>query len=171
MLGLARHHPFARGLVNSGRLSVPSFYVDSPLNTADADAFAGRMVPGAPMDDAPVAAAGGGSPWLLPHFGQGFRLMIALDDAAALDAATAEGLAALRRGAIPVEPIVIAREGGAPGGIETLHDVKGRVRERYDLQPGTVYLVRPDQHVAARWRRFDPAAIEAALRRASGQRA
>lgn len=171
VLGLARHHPFARGLVNSGRLSVPSFYVDSPLNTTDADAFAGRMVPGAPMDDAPVSTPGGGSPWLLPHFGQGFRLMIALDDAAALDAATAEGLAALRRGAIPVEPIVIAREGGASGGIETLHDVKGRVRERYDLQPGTVYLVRPDQHVAARWRRFDPAAIEAALRRASGQRA
>jgi 3-(3-hydroxy-phenyl)propionate hydroxylase len=115
------------------------------------------------VDTVTVTVLVGG--WWLP------RRALSQGETLTLDAATAEGLAALRRGAIPVEPIVIAREGGAPGGIETLHDVKGRVRERYDLQPGTVYLVRPDQHVAARWRRFDPAAIEAALRRASGQRA
>ena len=37
-LDLARDCPFARRLVNSGRLSVPSTYRDSPLNTPDADA-------------------------------------------------------------------------------------------------------------------------------------
>jgi 3-(3-hydroxy-phenyl)propionate hydroxylase len=37
---------------------------------------------------------------------------------------------------------------------------------RYDGQPGTTYLIRPDQHVAARWRDFDPAKIQKALARA-----
>ena len=46
--------PFARTLVNSGRLSVPATLHASPLNTPDADAFDGRMVPGAPAADAPV---------------------------------------------------------------------------------------------------------------------
>ena len=44
-------------------------------------------------------------------------------------------------------------------------DVAGVLTERYDGQPGTVYLLRPDQHVAARWRSFDAGKIEAALRR------
>ncbi|HJS04782.1 MAG TPA: FAD-dependent oxidoreductase, partial [Variovorax sp.] len=38
--------------------------------------------------------------------------------------------------------------------------------ERYDAQPGTVYLLRPDQHVCARWRAPTPSAIRAALARA-----
>jgi 3-(3-hydroxy-phenyl)propionate hydroxylase len=44
-----------------------------------------------------------------------------------------------------------------------LRDLKGRVAERYDARPGTAYLVRPDQHVAARWRAFDPARVRRAL--------
>jgi 3-(3-hydroxy-phenyl)propionate hydroxylase len=51
VLELAEQHAFARKLVNSGRLSVPAFYTESPLNTPDVDSFAGDMVPGAPMDD------------------------------------------------------------------------------------------------------------------------
>ena len=46
-----------------------------------------------------------------------------------------------------------------------LQDRDGLLTERYDGQPGTVYLIRPDQYVAARWRRFDPANATAALRR------
>ena len=38
--------------------------------------------------------------------------------------------------------------------------------KRYDAKPGTVYLIRPDQHVAARWRSFNPAEAKAALARA-----
>ncbi len=35
MLGLARTYPFARKLVNSGRLSLPRIHTESPLNTPD----------------------------------------------------------------------------------------------------------------------------------------
>ena len=45
-------------------------------------------------------------------------------------------------------------------------DRAGVLTERYDAQPGTVYLIRPDQHVAARWRTFDPTQAQAALARA-----
>jgi 3-(3-hydroxy-phenyl)propionate hydroxylase len=54
VLSLADEVPAGRALVNSGRLSVPTWLIDSPLNTPDCDHFEGWMVPGAPMDDAPV---------------------------------------------------------------------------------------------------------------------
>src|SRR5476649_822256 len=67
VLALARRHPFARKLVNSGRLSVPKVLVDSSLNTPDRDVFSGTMVPGAPAADAPVSGPRG--EWLLEHLG------------------------------------------------------------------------------------------------------
>ena len=48
-------------------------------------------------------------------------------------------------------------------------DVEGLLPRRYDLAPGTTYLFRPDQHVAARWRRADAAALRAAVLRAMGR--
>jgi 3-(3-hydroxy-phenyl)propionate hydroxylase len=169
VLELAAHHPFARALVNSGRLSVPSWLVESRLNTPDTDAFDGVMVPGAPMADAPVRSASGDG-WLLRQLGNRFQLLHCVDDASALDAATAQALGALASpapGGIAVEPIVIARRGQAPGGLQTLIDTQGCVAQRYDLRPGTTYLARPDQHVAARWRAFDAAKIKTAVARAT----
>lgn len=166
VLGLAEHYPFARALVNSGRLSVPCFLTDSRLSTPDSDAFGGQMVPGAPMDDAPVGTADG-QDWLLQVLGNRFQLLYYVEDAAALDAATAGTLAGLADGPIPVQALVVAARGSAPMGLTTVIDAKGRMRERYDLQPGTAYLARPDQHVAARWRKLDAAAVRAALARAT----
>ena len=45
----------------------------------------------------------------------------------------------------------------------------GTVAERCDLRPGSAYLIRPDQHVAARWRSLDVAKVQAALARATGR--
>jgi len=168
-LQLARQHPFARKLVNSGRLSVPAFLVNSALNTPDADAFEGNMVPGAPMDDAPVRANGQDA-WLLDQLGNRFVLMVFADRADALEPAVLAQAEALARAPLPVQTLVVtAHAGQAPGGLTTVHDRDGLVAQRYDARPGTAYLVRPDQHVAARWRRVDAAAVQAALARATGQ--
>jgi 3-(3-hydroxy-phenyl)propionate hydroxylase len=43
------------------------------------------------------------------------------------------------------------------------------VARRYDARPGTCYLLRPDQHVCARWRAFDLGAVRAAIARAVGE--
>ena len=53
-LQLAKDCGFARRLVNSGRLSLPSTYINSPLNTQDEDEFVGLMAPGAPSTDARI---------------------------------------------------------------------------------------------------------------------
>ena len=42
-------------------------------------------------------------------------------------------------------------------------------RTRYDARPGTAYLIRPDQHVCARWRAPSEAGVRAALARACGE--
>ena len=166
VLHLAGQHAFARALVNSGRLSVPCFLTESPLNTPDTEVFAGDMVPGASMDDAPIQTAGG-QQWLLRVLGNGFQALYYTPDASALDVDVAHTLATLAEGELPVEAIVVAAQGVAPAGLKTVIDTKARIRERYDLTPGTVYLARPDQHVAARWRNLDAGAVRAAVARAT----
>jgi 3-(3-hydroxy-phenyl)propionate hydroxylase len=153
VLSLAAEVPAGRALVNSGRLSVPSTLHHSPLNTPDVEAFDGWMVPGAPVDDAPVQ---GHAPWLLPHLGSDFVLMFF----GTPDAAQREALAAL-----PLKTLLVD---GEAAGFERVQDLQGLVAKRFDARPGTCHLIRPDQHVAARWRRFDAAAVRQALARATG---
>jgi 3-(3-hydroxy-phenyl)propionate hydroxylase len=167
VLSLARDHAFARALVNSGRLSVAAYLTESRLNTADAASFAGTMVPGAAMDDAPVRE-GGVDVWLLDCVGKRFVVLVYVSDPAALDATTARQLKELGQGRIAVDALLVSPVGGkAPEGLRVLEDCAGRVAERYDCQPGTVYLLRPDQHVAARWRSFKQESVQQALARAT----
>ncbi len=167
-LELARTQPFARKLVNSGRLSVPAFLVHSALNTPDTDAFEGNMVPGAPLDDAPVRVQGQDA-WLLDQLGNRFVLLAFADRAEQVDPALRAQAAALVEGAIPVEVVLVTAHGGEAAGLPVLHDRDGLLAQRLDARPGTGYLIRPDQHVAARWRRFDVAAVRAAVARATAQ--
>lgn len=144
-LALARHHPFARRIVNSGRLSVPATLHHSPLNTPDRDAFAGAMVPGAPALDAPLADGS----WLLQRLnGQGFMAIVFGDAGVQAPSAVRAG----SEGLVPVELLQLPATGLAA--------------ERYDARPGSVYLLRPDQHVCARWRAATAADIAAALKKA-----
>ena len=168
VLTLAGDHPFARALVNSGRLSVPAHLGDSPLNTPDAAPFDGLMAPGAPMADAPVQHAGQPG-WLLGHAGNCFQLMLFADSAESLDAGSCATLAKLADAPIPVHTLLITqRDGPAPAGATVLVDATGTAARRYGARPGTAYLLRPDQHVVARWRALDADAVRAALARASG---
>jgi 3-(3-hydroxy-phenyl)propionate hydroxylase len=145
VLDLARPHPFARRLVNSGRLSTPSVLRTSPLNLPDADTFSGAMEPGAPAADAPLVR-GTERAWLLRLLGDGFTLVVFGDEVPAW------------AGVLPVATLLIGEAGWRDG--------EGLFAQRYDAKAGSAYLIRPDQHVCARWRQPDEAGVRAALDRA-----
>ena len=52
---------------------------------------------------------------------------------------------------------------------DALSDADGVLAARCDARPGTVYLLRPDQHVCARWRSLDPQAVAGSMARALGR--
>jgi 3-(3-hydroxy-phenyl)propionate hydroxylase len=102
------------------------------------------MLPGTNCADAPILRNGGNA-WLLEQLGRGF-VLLSFGPAAPVTV-----------GNITAEVLEVGKD---------IIDVQGVLTERYDGQPGTVYLIRPDQYVAARWRQFDPALVQAALCRA-----
>ena len=137
-LRLAEHHPFARAFINSGRLSRACTL---PL-AGDSDIWPGAPALGSPMPDAPVTHEGRPG-WLLHHLGRDFTLL-----AFGADTPAIPGLRTIR-----IAP-------------DALHDVQGLVAARTAAPPGACLLIRPDQHVAATFRRIDPARIQAALAQA-----
>ena len=166
-LSLARDHAFARALVNSGRLSVPAILTESSLSTPDSDVFAGDMVPGAPMDDAPMRLDGQQA-WLLDHVGNRFMVLLYVTDPSQVSDGLLSAFKTLARGPLTPELVLVSDQpGAAPQGVRLLEDRAGRFAERFDAQAGTAYLIRPDQHVAARWRALDTKKLAAALARAT----
>ena len=166
VLQLAKDHAFARTLVNSGRLSLPSTLDGSPLNTPDThgDPWQGRMRPGAPAADAPLRSADGRASWLLRELAgrdAPFSLLLAAGPDSARQAAE---LRAAATGIAPLNVLVVS-EAGSDSGAAWI-DAEGLVKQRYDLQPGSALLLRPDQHVCARWRQPNGDALRAALQRA-----
>ncbi|WP_439124663.1 FAD-dependent oxidoreductase [Marivita sp.] len=142
VLDLAQHHSFARPLVNSGRLSVPCVYDNLPLNTPDAlPDGPDRARPGAPCPDAPVA-----NEYVLDHLGGAFVLL---------------GLGVDVPDSVEIDGIMLR-------GIKL--DPGGALADRYlGSAHQAVYLIRPDQHVAARWPDYCIADVSTALDRALGK--
>ncbi len=145
VLDLAEQHEFARPLVNSGRLSVPCTYDGSPLNSSDALDGPAVTRPGSPCPDAPL-----GDGYLLDRLGDRFILLTI--DADAPDTIEEDGITVTRLA-------LSARD-----------DTTGALRARYlGDAPSAVYLIRPDQHVAARRPGYNDNLIRAAIRRATGK--
>ena len=168
VLELAKTESFARPLVNSGRLSTPTPYLHSSLNTPDdaTDAFVGKMFPGTNCADAPVRYEGANT-WLLE----------VLNLLAVKQSNPAATFILLVFGDAPPNEQLNQLTSLLPAGLATpvlqlasgsLQDSEGRLQERYDGKAGTVYLLRPDQHVAARWRAFDALKIARAVKRCIG---
>lgn len=146
VLHLARDYDFARRLVNSGRLSVPATLSTSTLNTSDVDVFDGNMRPGAPLTDAPVTTADGKTSWLLRSLSSEFTLLVF--------GGVEDWMTRLPN----VQVLSIGHD---------LIDSLSLVKQRLDATSGTAYLVRPDQHVCARWRKPDETMVLSALARAT----
>ncbi|GGB49892.1 FAD-dependent oxidoreductase [Roseibium aquae] len=144
VLDLAETQAFARPLVNSGRLSLPSTYRVSPLNGPDAADLPARLCPGAPVVDAPLDEG-----WLIDRLGNRFVLLgmnCEVPPALHCDGLAVEGLTLTGPGLNPV------------------------LRDRYMGEADrAVYLIRPDQHVAARWTGFDEGAIAGAVAKSIGK--
>ena len=147
VLSLAKETEFGKRMINGGRLSVPSVY-QSPLSSADGDDWRGGPRPGTSMPDAPVS---GEAAFLTEAFikaGKRFTLL-AFSNGADIDAPDEVGVIRI-------------------GGVDGLSDPEGLASRRYDAEPGTAYLLRPDGYVAARFRHPTRAALDAALARATG---
>jgi 3-(3-hydroxy-phenyl)propionate hydroxylase len=150
VLSLAKETEFGKRMINGGRLSVPSIY-QTPLSTADRDAWRGGPRPGASLIDVPVASKAGDPMFLTDAFikaGTRFALL-EFSNGAAID---------------PPDGVGMIRIGGHDG----LFDPAGLAGARYDAEPGTAYLLRPDGYVAARFRHPTRSALDAALARAAG---
>jgi 3-(3-hydroxy-phenyl)propionate hydroxylase len=254
-LDLARHFSFAQRMVNSGRLSIPTHYVDSPLNTADqaGEFFQTVLQPGSPIPDAPLYR-NGEHLWLLRALTHSFALLVAVEatasprthdprsalaglatwaaasrvqlllislvaPASGSRVGAGEGLhsavkilsagrqhseaqtqtSAARPSRVEIQSSVSGRSrvemqtsaahpsrvemqtsatpcgetaiflgNGMPYASEIYVDADGLLRKRFDLRPGTAYLLRPDQHIAARFRHPEPRTLTEALRRCCG---
>ncbi len=143
--------------------AVSTLFRDAVLDLAGHCAFARPMVnsgrlsmpvsyPDGPLNSADRDGWDGGVPpgspaldaalddgWLLDRLGGGFVLMAA------------------------------GWEGPLPDGVRLLPvDADSAAGRRYGMVPGSACLFRPDQYVAGRWHRPDPAAIAAAHRKATG---
>jgi 3-(3-hydroxy-phenyl)propionate hydroxylase len=139
-------------MVNSGRLSKPCSLAGFSLRS-DAEGEGG-VAPGAAMPDAPVGNRKRG--WLLNHLGGRFALM-------AVEAELPEETpAGVDRIFLTRDPVRCSADADT-----ILMDTEGLATLRYGA--GMVYVVRPDQHIAARFRNAAPAKIAAALARATGR--
>jgi 3-(3-hydroxy-phenyl)propionate hydroxylase len=150
VLSLAKETEFGKRMVNAGRLSVPSIY-ETPLSTPDSDGWRGGPRPGTSMCDAPIAAQSGQPTFLADAFRAGGTQFTLLAFGNGADVEAPES----------VKPIRI-------GGKDGFVDNEGLAATRYDAEPGTAYLLRPDGYVAARFRHPTRPTLDAALARASG---
>jgi 3-(3-hydroxy-phenyl)propionate hydroxylase len=169
-LELAEHHPFARSLVNSGRLSLPCHYDQSPLNGVDDDGFSAELAPGSPAKDAPIKQDGNDA-WLLHQLGDRFVLLLDGRIESERASTLAAELKALLDNQDDLDMVIV---GPTPTELSELprslviEDAHGSVSERYRLSGGAGYLLRPDQHVTARWAEVSADAVNSALACALG---
>jgi 3-(3-hydroxy-phenyl)propionate hydroxylase len=143
ILGLARRFAFGKGLVNSGRLSVPFVYGHLPGG-------------GWSLPNVPLAMENGRAGCLVDLF-RGEAQPVALWFPRDADVRLAGAL----RSALGSGTRIVA-VGAAVPGVSHVTDVEGKLAAATRAAAGEVLLVRPDMHVAARASASDAGKLAAA---------
>lgn len=143
VLSLSKTMPFARKLINSGRLSAPCSLEGLALQSLQAD---GRLETGRALLDAPIE---GGK--FLVELMQGRFALVGFGNVVL---PYIEGLARIGIGSENVDYTCYT-----PSGPEAF--------EKYGTE--VAYLIRPDGHIAASFNQVDQEAIVAAFHKAQGQ--
>jgi len=153
-LSLALNEDFTRDFANPRQMT-PYTYADSPLTPALVEdcAFVGGPVSGAACLNARLPEGG----YLLDRTGKGFSALIFVDHS--FSSEEAEIIATLEK----LDPYF-------KGLILPIGDpAYAEVKAVFDAEPGTVYLLRPDQHVAGRWRHASAQTLASTLKTCLGR--
>ena len=159
VLSLSLQHEFVRPLYH-WRTSRPHEYARSMLNAPDDDdaRFGAGPAVGAPPRNVRVAD----DEHLLDHLGGGFDLLV-FTDAAEIAAPLRAVIDEVRARGVRVRVSAVGAASVA-GADLCFPDADGHFRARYGIgAAGGAYLLRPDQHVCARWLTLDARRLRAAF--------
>jgi 3-(3-hydroxy-phenyl)propionate hydroxylase len=155
-LSLAVKHEFTRGFANP-RQMLPYAYAQSPITVPDADETPAARGPVAGSASPNARLADGR--FLLDLAGDGFTVLYFVDrPLSAQERSLFDGLRQLDP---TLELCVI--------GGDALPDPDRAIAGIFAANVGSVVLLRPDQHIAGRWRSLRADDLQSALRRALGR--
>lgn len=154
VLSLAVKEPFIRELINPRQVTELRMAA-GPLRFDDesADAFQGGPPPGAVCPNLPMVT-NGKQGFLHDQLGRDFTLLLFQQPGTPPDPRGQE-LAELHRRL------------GVPFGLDVIPVADPHLHDAFDARAGTAYLVRPDGHVAGRWRDVNPGALLSRLMQAT----
>ena len=153
LLNLAKDNVFAQKMVNSGRLSHAHRYLNSSATTPDTDEWKGNLQPGYSFNDITLKTETGHT-HLIDVLGNDFTLLIF--DHSDFDAQKLNTDFTIK--------LVHISENDSTA----LFDDRGDFKERYGVEKGSWYLIRPDHYIAARGKNIDYKTINDAVLSATG---
>ncbi|MGX1127266.1 FAD-dependent monooxygenase [Pseudomonas sp. HLS-6 TE3448] len=166
VLSLSLTQAFVRPLYH-WRTSRPHDYVDSSLNFKGDD---NSLYSSGPHQGAPLLNIRlGDDQFLFDRLGASFYLLY-FTDATEVPGDIQAQVQALREQGVPLQLLAVTGNlqtavSGADGQVD---DHSGHLRSKYGSKTGSAYLVRPDQHVCARWHQLSGQALRAAIETALG---
>lgn len=166
VLSLSLTQDFVRPLYH-WRTSRPHEYTHSLLNSRGDDnaLFTDGPAHGAPPRNIRLGA----NDFLLDHVGGGFDL-IYFTTGAAIPTPLLDVVNAARTKGVALRITAVGAAQPVTGADQTFADADDHFRQRYGVQAdGAAYLLRPDQHVCARWLTLDAVRLQAALNAALPQ--